>query len=306
MMGQVTKHAVEIDPQEESAAILAGVRVVHMDGYKGMKFKVNQLAGDMGRADRTFIRNTVDANKLQGDAALIADGMLPEYIPQKFNEYIENRYRVWSEAYKDVKNMRTLGYTEKEIEETMVDRQPFGSKKNVKLLMRGYFNPPNDPFKRAGFENIVDTLNRSNANRNNQEGTTLKDDYRVKDFLNRSQLKGISKNWKFIPLGLDEAGQEEMLRLPTKMKLGPYMDDTKEQLEKKMDQIKNKNQSFLPSAPIGTPELNMENFTASRTSPTFSGNIDQSTGLTGTQTALLSPEEQEIAKRQNQGIGSLA
>ena len=62
-MGQVTKHAVEIDPQEEMAAIVAGVRVVHMNGYQGMKFKVNQLAGDMGRADRTFIRNTVDANK---------------------------------------------------------------------------------------------------------------------------------------------------------------------------------------------------------------------------------------------------
>ena len=308
LMGQVTKHAVEIDPQEESAAILAGVRVVHMDGYKGMKFKVNQLAGDMGRADRTFIRNTVDANKLQGDAALIADGMLPEYIPQKFNEYIENRYRVWSEAYKDVKNLRTLGYTEKEIEETMVDRQPFGSKKNVKLLMRGYFNPPNDPFKRAGFENIVDTLNRSNANRNNQEGTTLKDDYRVKDFLNRSQLKGIARNWKYIPLGLDEAGQEEMLRLPTKSKVPLYKEDLQEQIDLKKQQIQEErdNQSFLPTAPIGTPELNFKNFTASRTSPTFSGNIDQSTGLTGTQTALLSPEEQEIAKRQNQGIGSLA
>ena len=101
-------------------------------------------------------------------------------------------------------------------------------------------------------------------------------------------------------------GQAEMLRLPTKMKIDPYMDDTKEQIDLKMDQIKNKDQSFLPSAPIGTPELNFKNFTASRTSPTFSGNIDQSTGLTGNQRALLSTEEQEIAKRQNQGIGSLA
>ena len=306
LMGQVTKHAVEIDPQEEMAAIVAGVRVVHMNGYQGMKFKVNELAREMGRTDKTFISNTVDATKLQEDADLIFKGMPPEYIPRKFNEYIENRYRVWSDAYKDVKNMRKLNYTEKEIEETMVGRQPFGSKKNVKLLMRGYFNPPDSPFKRKGFENIVDTINRSNKNRNNQEGTSFPDDYKVKDFLDNSQLKAISRNWKFIPLGLDEAGQEEMLRLPTKMKLGPYMDDTKEQINLKMDQIKNKNQSFLPSAPIGTPELNMENLTASRVYPTNSGNVDKATGLTDTQEAVLTPFEKQIAKRQNQGIGSLA
>ena len=65
-------------------------------------------------------------------------------------------------------------------------------------------------------------------------------------------------------------------------------------------------QSFVPTAPIGTPELKPENFTASRVYPTNSGTIDQTTGLTRNQTALLSPGEQEIARRQNQGIGSLA
>jgi hypothetical protein len=59
------------------------------------------------------------------------------------------------------------------------------------------------------------------------------------------------------------------------------------------------------TVPIGTPPLDTEIFTASRVYPTNSGTIDQTTGLTRNQTALLSPGEQEIAKRTNQGIGSL-
>ena len=59
------------------------------------------------------------------------------------------------------------------------------------------------------------------------------------------------------------------------------------------------------SVPIGTPPLDTEIFTASRVYPTNSGTVDQTTGLTRNQTALLSPGEQEIAKRSNQGIGSL-
>ena len=38
--GQVTKHAVNYDPEEEVAATLAGVRVVKANGYDGIKFKV--------------------------------------------------------------------------------------------------------------------------------------------------------------------------------------------------------------------------------------------------------------------------
>ena len=73
-----------------------------------------------------------------------------------------------------------------------------------------------------------------------------------------------------------------------------------------IEERENKDQSFLPTAPIGTPPLDTEIFAASRVSPTFSGTPDQATGLSETEMAYLSPEEQVIAQRQNQGIGSLA
>ena len=78
-----------------------------------------------------------------------------------------------------------------------------------------------------------------------------------------------------------------------------------EQQKKIRDRILEKRSDQKSSVPIGTPSLDTEIFTASRVYPTNSGTIDQTTGLTRNQTALLSPGEQEIAKRANQGIGSL-
>ena len=76
---------------------------------------------------------------------------------------------------------------------------------------------------------------------------------------------------------------------------------------KSRKELEKDDQSFLPSTPLEAPKLDTQISTASRVSPTISGTVDQNTGLTGTETALLSPLEQEIAKRRNQGgIGSLA
>ena len=296
--GQVTKHGIEYDPMEEVSATMAGVRVVNMNGYDGMKFKVNQRAGEMGAASKTFGSNAVKIDELKGDAALISQGFLPEYVPELFDRWQENRYRIWSDTYKDIQNMRTLGYTEKEIKETIEGRQPFG-KKDLRFLMKGYYNPANVPNLSAAdnnrFTNAIETINRN-------EGTN----YKMKDFFNKSQLKEIQKKWQYIPLGERDID----FSLPKKQRITPYIEDTKELIDLKKKQIEtereNKNQSSLPTAPIGTPDLNMENFTASRESPTFSGTVDQVSGLTDTQTALLSPEEQVIARRQNQGLGSLA
>jgi len=66
-----------------------------------------------------------------------------------------------------------------------------------------------------------------------------------------------------------------------------------------------KDQKSSAPIPLNAPPVDTEIFTASRVSPTISGTVDQTTGLTGTQSALLSPFEQQIAKKRNQGIGSL-
>ena len=76
--------------------------------------------------------------------------------------------------------------------------------------------------------------------------------------------------------------------------------------QRKSDTKKSKIKSKAP-IPLNAPPVDTEIFTASRVSPTISGTVDQTTGLTGTLNPLvLSPLEQQIAKKKNQGIGSLA
>ena len=73
--------------------------------------------------------------------------------------------------------------------------------------------------------------------------------------------------------------------------------------EERMEKIQGESKAPIP---LNAPPIDTEVFTASRVSPTISGTVDKTTGLTGTESALLSPLEQEIAKKKNQGIGSLA
>ena len=299
--GQVSKYAMEYDPMEESAAILAGVRVVNMNGYDGMKFKMNKHKNESVAASSQFYGAAANADLLLREADLIKRGFKPEYIKELFEKYQANNYRIWSEAYKDVQNMRKLEYTEEEIKEALGNgkRPPFNSKDDIKFLMKGYYNPGKVPSwkrKDAGaFYNNLENINRK-----------LEMNLRPSDIYDRSQLKDVIKNWKYIPLG--ERDIEKFFGLPLKPKLDPYLDRTKELIDIKKKQFKNQadDQSFVPTAPIGTPELKPENFTASRVYPTNSGTIDQTTGLTKNQSALLSPMEKEIARRNNQGIGSLA
>ena len=166
--------------------------------------------------------------------------------------------------------------------------------------MKGFYNPASVPNLKPNditrFSNAVNTMNRKDET-----------DFKMKDFFNRKQLKELEKKWKYIPLGERDIDFD----IPIKQRKGPYRDIGKELRELKKlqrDEEREKDdQSFLPSTPLEAPTLDTQISTASRVSPTISGTVDQNTGLTGNETALLSPFEKEIAKRRNQGgIGSLA
>ena len=144
-----------------------------------------------------------------------------------------------------------------------------------------------------------------------------KDDteFRMNDFFNKSQLRELEKKWKYIPLGERDIDfdipldtRSEVMDAATE-KLDVIKDIQDEERDKMEEQkeLEKDDQSFLPSTPLEAPTLDTQISTASRVSPTISGTVDQNTGLTGNETALLSPFEKEIAKRRNQGgIGTLA
>ena len=317
--GQISKSAVEFDPMNEVAATIAGFRMGEIDAFKSMKYKVGQISGELTAARKVWINRSIGANSMMEDFDRIANGEEPININRNFNNFQKNRYRIWSEAYKDIEALRTIGYAEYQISDMLKGRRAF-SDKEIGRLMAGFYVPAKAPkidaLNANGFTSMIKEINRK-----------LDTAYLPGEFFKPADLSEIYFKWNNAKLGInsneieDELGIHVELRSQNLEKEQLELEQIiqqqeKEQNERELEKEKKliesekrleDKQSQAP-APIGTPGLDSEIFTASRVSPTFSGSqVNQQTGLTGTQEALLNdPLDKLIAKKQNQGIASLA
>jgi len=143
--------------------------------------------------------------------------------------------------------------------------------------MLGTFVPENVPnFKKdSAVANAVKNINRE-----------LDTKYTINDFINRPQLFQIRNKYMNIPLGLNETDREEFLRSTIDRKIETLEPKIEENIKRIDDQ-----QSFKPPTPASNflPDPQIANM--------FAQNVDPTTNLTRTETALLSPEEQLIRQR---------
>ena len=207
---------------------------------------------------------------------LLSRGLPAETFPKEYEKLQSNNYRILSEAYKDVQALRMLNFTEKEIRDLISGRQAF-SKKDVNNLLNGFFTPENVPnFKKdSGVANAIKNINRG-----------LDTNYSVNDFVNRQELFKIRNKYMNIPLGLNETDREEFLKSTIERKF-----EIKEPIIQERMQLIEDQQSVKPQTPAAPylPDPQIANM--------FAQNVDPTTNLTDTESALLSPEEQIIAKR---------
>jgi hypothetical protein len=244
-----------------------------------MRFKLGTYSGLLADVNSAFQRDVNAANKLQRDARLILRGLDAETIVNEYDKKQSNTYRILSEVYKDVQALRILNFTEAEIKDMLSGRRAL-SKKDVNYVMTGFFNAENLPNfeKDSAIRNTIKNINRE-----------LNTNFKVNDFVDKKKLNEIRKKYKNIPLGLSEEEREEFLRSTIERKL-----DIKEpKLEERLKLRESQDQSSLPepvepAAPF-LPDPQIANM--------FAANINPTTGLTQTESALLSPEEQIIAKR---------
>ena len=314
--GQVSKSGVEFDPMDEVAATIAGFRMGEIDGFKSMKYKMGEIQGKLANARKIWINRSINPQSLMADFNSIAAGDPPTNINTNFNHYQKNRYREWSEAYKDIQALRDMGYSEFDILSMVQGRRAF-TDNEIELLMLGRYVaakvPTIDFLKNNGFNAQIKELNRK-----------LETYYIPKQFYNEVELIHIKNAWDYIPLGQDPSIVEDEIKVPFIIR-GEEMikegDEWREVIEEQRPEFDKESEEMIEGyqktirdqhskapAPIGTPALDNEIFAASRVSPTFSGSqVNQQTGLTGTQEALLNdPLDKLIAKKQNQGIASLA
>jgi len=301
MQGQVTNWGTKMDPAEEVAATVAGVRVVNIKPLHNFDFKQSQYQKNMSAVRKLYYSDAVKKEKLRGDIALIKEGIAPEYVPELYNKLQQNRYRVWSLTSKDIKNLRIMGFTETQIKNELEGRGAF-SKKEIKNLMLGLYMPTDmkeiDMSKRATFRDTIKDLN-----------TELGTHYTPSEVFDTNYMKEIEEKWSDIPLNLNgvlrnhnftssdlyrmqqktkkklEGFQLEMEQLPKDIER--EQKDTIDQLEWDLEKLRQSNRTE------DTTEVSSE-VIASKPNQ----NVVGSTGLTATETAFLSNEEKAMRLKQ--------
>jgi hypothetical protein len=273
----LSKSAIKRDLFDTVLKVMTGFSITKQDPYTSMRFKLGSYSGMLSDARGAFTRDINNATKLQRDARLIANGVEAETIVNEYDKLQSNNYRVLSEVYKDVQALRTLNFTEVEIRELLSGRRAL-SKKDVSMIMLGTYQPENLPnFKKnSALRNTIKNINRE-----------LGTEYTVNNFVNIFKLNEVRSKYIAIPLGLSENEREEFLRSTIERKIENLEPKIEEQSQTIEDQL-GKAQPVKPAAPF-LPDPQIANM--------FAANIDPTSGLTQTESALLSPEEQIIAKR---------
>ena len=275
--GDLSKSGVKRDLWDTVTKIFTGFSVQKQDPYQAMRFKIGGYSGDIANARQAFTNDIISAKNLQKDLQLLQRGLPAETFPNEFEKLQSNNYRILSEVYKDIQALRVLNFTEKEIRDLISGRRAL-SKKDVANVMTGFFFPENVPnFKKdSAVRNAIKNINRE-----------LGTEYTVNDFINRQELNKIRAKYMNIPLGLSEEEREEFLRSTIQRKF-----EIKEpKIEERFQLMEDQQSKAQPQGPASNflPNPQISNM--------FAQNVDPTTGLTSTQTALLSPEEQVIAKR---------
>ena len=276
--GNLSKSAIKRDLYDTVLKVMTGFSIVKQDPYQNMRFKLGKYSGDLQRTRQAYTNDINNAAKLQADARRILRGLPAETFTKEFDKLQSNNYRILSEVYKDVQALRTLNFTEKEIRNLLKGRRAL-SDKDVSMVMSGTFNPENVPSfkKETAIANTIKNINRE-----------LETDYTINDFVNRQELISIRNRYKNIPLGLSDTEREEFLRSTIDRKLDIREPKIEERIELQESQDQSKVQPVVPAAPF-LPDPQIANM--------FAANINQQTGLTPVEEALLSPEEQIIRRR---------
>jgi hypothetical protein len=280
--GDLSKAGIKRDLYDTVLKVLTGFGIRRQDPYQAFRFKLGRYSKELGNAKAAFTTDVTDARKLQTDLRLIERNLSPEYFTKEYEKLQSNKYRIMSELYKDVEALRVIGFNDKEIVDMMQGRRAV-SKKDIEAILLGIFNPDKPPAfrKDSGIIKAIEQINRETEN-----------NYKVTDFVDLKAIVDVQKKYSILPLGLSESERENLLRttIPGKREeiLKPAIEDFRQNLQGQ--------QGAVPQTPIpNVPMPNIAPVTAA---------VDQNTGLTRTEQALLSPEEQLIAQR-NKGILSL-
>jgi len=278
--GDLTKGGQPVNLRDEITALLSGVRIINIDVLKSMEYKT----GEFNR----LMRAIDDTEKLYSPEGYNSRG--PETILQEYNQMQLEGYKVQQNFHRMIVDAKTIGVSTFDIRRKLKD-QGVGSKM-INNLMNGVFTPIN--YSDARFKKKVKAVEAFAKEKSKKDS-----DYRFivdPNYLYpKLQLNLLKNSYKFKKLD-----PNDKLKIYAEGKnpntggiFGKFFTDGPGLIQRGKNLIN----KVLPGDPISkikTPPL------GDTPQPKLVENtqqIDPTTNLTRTETALLSPTEKVIASR---------
>ena len=291
----LSKGGKPLNLKDELLALLAGTRIIRIDVKKDLKY----AASTMNRLLRA-----VDENENFYNVDNYANNT-PNDMIKTYSKMQEEAFRIQKDMFITIKDLQLLDLSEDDIFEILKESRV--NRNLINNLIDGVFTPVN--YSRPRFETKVKTID-SNLRKENQENIKFK--FRLnEDFVfPQDELENVKDSYfdkKFFEKGEEYKPEEFEYKLDKKGNIllddngNPVKDEgfIKSTLRTLTPIVKEKVQEFMNDynmSEIKTPPLPntpMPNAKLVANVP----QKNQITGLTRNETALLSQEEQEIAKR---------
>ena len=281
---------------DDLLALFTGTRIIRIDAKKDL----NWLSAEFNRLNRAVD----DTEKFYKTKNYL--DRPPSVMVGEFNQMQEEAFRIQRKFYTQLKDMQMLDLDEKTLKKIM--KKSGVNEKIIRNLLKGEFTPVN--FSEPRFDRKIQDLEKvAEQQSNDKTGYYVNEDF----VYPKKELKQVQKNWKkrkFFPETYNkETGQMEggykpeeagykrdaqgklirddrgrIIKEPTFLdKAVPYI---QEKISPFIGMMGQKSQTPLPP----TPEVNPG--AVASTPP-----INSQTGLTRTENALLSREEQAIRLR---------
>ena len=281
MEGDLTPSGKEMNTLNQVTKMVLGLGLEKQNPIEGIKFQIGNFTGRLKDSASDFRRDARDVQKVIENPFLLRD---------EFENLQENRYREMNRVYDFVMFLKNdLNLSNREIMLHFKGRGGFGTR-TIALMLQGYFDPANIPPMdyTSLYPKMLKTINRTDKYKNNP--------LKLFDIYNPKDLNTVKQKWFKVPLGLNNAQLEEYFitgedpRLKEKIKMEPVSSirpqETKTQLT---ELITPPNNQPIDTAPVSQDVVK---------TAALPSNINEKTGLTSIEEALLSNEEKAMRLRQ--------
>ena len=255
--GDIKKGGQPVNLQDELLAMLSGIRIINVDVPRTMNYKITEYNRN--------IRSVTTAEKFFSLQNFESRG--PETMAEEFKKIQDETYKVNQDFYFILKDAETVGVSERDLRKLLRDRNISSSK--ARKILKG----ENIPY--TAYDSRMKKRVKEADKIAKERGEKIEKDY----FYPKRMFRNIVREYGKKKLDQSE-GKTELQKIEELMNLDqssiPQQDTT----------VQTAN---IQTPPLGnTPMPKIQN---------VAQNVNPQTGLTRTQSALLSPTEQIIARR---------